>query len=493
VSAAPYLPAAPKRVVRPLRDALLAALTVGLVSGSGLAATYYLSRQVQIESVQRELLQLARVAATTIDVAAYRTLDDPSEDGGEDYRRVLAPLVALQRAAPEAYYVYTLNPAPSGRGFVHGVDTATMYRVPGDTSERYALLRPYRGYDDDLDRALATRTPQVSRETWSEPGRQFLSAYAPFFDGAGQVAGIVEVDMWVRTLEARLRGLQRIVQVAGAGLAMLAIAIGAVVFRHRAAAAAHELRDIETARALAAARDAAEAASRQKSEFLATMSHELRTPLNAILGYSELLDEDLAALGDDATRRDVARIAAASRHLAAIIGDILDYTKLDAGLLTMQPQAVDLSQHLRDLSELLRPGAATRGLALVVDAPPEAIVWADPVRVRQVLLNLLGNALKFTERGGISVRVRPARGGRLAVVVHDTGVGIPRDQHARLFQPFAQVGRGATAAAGTGLGLTISRRLVDAMGGGLRFRSQPGRGSSFRLVLPRPRNLARAA
>ena len=110
--------------VRPLRDAVLAALTVSLVSGLGLAATYYFSRQVQIESEQRELLQLARVAATTIDVAAYRTLDDPSDDGGETYRRVLAPLVALQRAAPEAYYLYTLNPAPNGRGFVHGVDTA---------------------------------------------------------------------------------------------------------------------------------------------------------------------------------------------------------------------------------------------------------------------------------------------------------------------------------------------------------------------------------
>ena len=486
------LPVSPRRVVRPVRDALLAVLTVGLVSGSGLAVTYYFSRQVQIESAQQELLQLARVAATTIDVEAHLTLDDASDDGGETYRRVLAPLVALQRASPEAYYLYTLTPAPTG-GYVHGVDTATVYRVAGDTSVRYALRQPYREPDADLDRALATRTPQVSRETWSEPGRQFLSAYAPFFDAAGQVAGIVEVDMWVRTLEARLAGLQRLVQVAGVGLALLSIAVGVVVFRHRAAAAAHEQRDIETARALATARDAAEAASRQKSEFLATMSHELRTPLNAILGYSELLDEDLAALGDDTTRRDVARIAAASRHLAAIIGDILDYTKLDAGLLTMQPQAVDLSQQLRDLSELLRPGAVARGLSLAIDAPPGALVYADPVRVRQVLLNLVGNALKFTERGGITARVRPARGGGLAVVVHDTGVGIPRDQHARLFQPFAQVSRGATAAAGTGLGLTISRRLVDAMGGRLRFRSQPGRGSSFRLVLPRPANLTRAA
>lgn len=149
---APVAPPArpPVHVVRPLRDAVLAALVVSLVSGIGLAATYYFSRQVQIESEQRELLQLARVAATTIDVAAYCTLDDPSDDGGETYRRVLAPLVALQRAAPEAYYVYTLNPSPTGRGFVHGVDTSTVYRVPGDTSERLALLKPYVAPDDDL-------------------------------------------------------------------------------------------------------------------------------------------------------------------------------------------------------------------------------------------------------------------------------------------------------------------------------------------------------
>jgi signal transduction histidine kinase len=282
--------------------------------------------------------------------------------------------------------------------------------------------------------------------------------------------------------------------VSAAGLALLSLAVGVVVFRHRRTAEAHEHRDIDAARSLAAARDAAEAASRQKSEFLATMSHELRTPLNAILGYSELVDEDLAALGDETLRQDVARIAAASRHLADIIGDILDYTKIDSGLLAMQPEPIDVARLLHDLSELLRPGAMASGLAIEVDAPSGATVFADPVRVRQVLLNLLGNAVKFTERGRVVVRVRPAtRGDRLVIVVHDTGVGIPRAAHARLFEPFSQVARGAKAAAGTGLGLTISRRLVDAMGGSLRFRSRPGVGSSFRLVLPRHHTQRRAA
>jgi signal transduction histidine kinase len=486
--------AAPVRVVRPLRDALLAALAVSLVSGLGLAVTYYFSRQVQVESEQRALLQLARVAATTIDVEAYQALDDPADDGGDTYRRVLAPLVALQRAAPEVYYLYTLTPSPDGRGFVHGGDTATVYRVPGATSDRLALGQPYTAPDDDLDRTLASRTPQVNRETWDEPGHRFLSAYAPFFARDGRVAGIVEVDMWVQTLQAHLDGLLRIVEVSAVGLVLVSMAVGVVVFRHRKTAEAHERRDIETARVLATARDAAEAASRQKSEFLATMSHELRTPLNAILGYSELIDEELAALGDDTTRHDVGRIAAASRHLADIIGDILDYTKVEAGLLAMQPQPVDVAHLLRDLAELLRPGAAARGLDLVIDAASGTTVFADPVRLRQVLLNLVGNALKFTERGRVTVRARIGTGGdRIAIVVHDTGVGIPREAHARLFEPFAQVSRGAKAAAGTGLGLTISRRLVDAMGGYLRFRSRAGVGSSFRLVLPRHSSLRRAA
>jgi signal transduction histidine kinase len=226
------------------------------------------------------------------------------------------------------------------------------------------------------------------------------------------------------------------------------------------------------------------------------MSHELRTPLNAIVGYSELLAEDLADLGDRQMQDDIGRVAAASRHLASIIGDILDYAKLDTGDVVVTPQPVDVAAMLRDLTDLLRPGAAARGLTLHLEAPAAAWAQADPVRLRQVLLNLMGNAVKFTERGGVRVRVRPPSGtdNRLVVVVHDTGVGIPRPQQAQLFQPFVQAHvSSARALSGSGLGLVISRRLAEAMGGSLRFRSRPGAGSSFRLSVPGAAPASRAA
>jgi signal transduction histidine kinase len=235
------------------------------------------------------------------------------------------------------------------------------------------------------------------------------------------------------------------------------------------------------------ARQAAEEANRAKTQFLATMSHELRTPLNAIGGYAELLTMELRGPVTQAQRADLDRIRRSGQHLLGLINDILNFAKLEAGQVEIRPTDVPVSALIADVEPLIAPQMQGRGLAFTATCPEaELVVRADAEKVRQVLLNLLTNALKFTEPGGhVALSCEPA-GAKVALVVRDTGRGIPADQLERVFEPFVQVDRHRTheSQQGIGLGLAISRDLARAMGGELRAESTEGMGSVFRLTLP---------
>lgn len=240
--------------------------------------------------------------------------------------------------------------------------------------------------------------------------------------------------------------------------------------------------------ALLAARREAEAAARAKTDFLATVSHELRTPLNAVIGFADLL---LAAdLPEVERRRYIGLQAEAGRTLLAVINDVLDFSKVDAGHLQLEEMATDTVGLLQTCAELVRPMTQEKGLTLRVDLASDLPPWLmlDPTRVRQIVLNLLNNAVKFTQAGSVTLSataITDAGTGLLRIAVDDTGIGIPPERQCQLFEPFHQADAStARRYGGTGLGLAICKRLVTLMGGQLGLTSEAGRGSLFWIEIP---------
>lgn len=252
-------------------------------------------------------------------------------------------------------------------------------------------------------------------------------------------------------------------------------------------AAELERRVAERTAELVVAKEAAESADRLKSSFLATMSHELRTPLNSIIGFSGILLQNLAGPLNDEQRRQLAMVYSSANHLLALINDVLDLSKIEAGQLPLAVEPFDLRTSIEKTVELVRPQSAKKGLLVEVVVDPDLGTWTgDRRRFEQILLNLLSNGIKFTEEGGVRVEAK-AGDGEVSFAVTDTGLGIKHEEMDRLFRPFSQLDGGINKRhEGTGLGLSICRRLVEMFGGKLWVKSEWGRGSTLGFELPRP-------
>lgn len=313
------------------------------------------------------------------------------------------------------------------------------------------------------------------------PGRYVFRAWGR--DADGVESGPVEVTLevaapWWRHPVALVLWA---VLLAGLGLAALRVREAAL---HRRADELEELVRVRT-RELSEARDAAEAATESKSRFLAHMSHEVRTPLNAIVGYSDLMTEELRDRGLDDLLPDLEKIRRAAGHQLAVVTEALDLSKIEAGRAELHVTEFDAGRLVRETLEMVAP-LAKKGHNRLAASGLEGLgtLRTDEAKLRQVLLNLLGNAARFTERGTISVEAARTET-ELTIRVRDTGVGMTPEQLGRVFTPYAQAGSGTSARyGGTGLGLVISRGYCELMRGGLEAESEPGRGSVFTVRIP---------
>ena len=323
-------------------------------------------------------------------------------------------------------------------------------------------------------------------------------------DDASAAGHTITVE--VRKIEFRGKWISRTtlltwLMAAWIGCGMLGLSLGLLHFRSGMQASKTRLEQLaaidrerkEAAAAREAALAEAVALARQRSQFLAQMSHELRTPLNAIIGYAQLLGRDCR----DLTERQSAGLATiheSGQHLLTLINDILDLARVEAGKMVLHPAPVHLDTFLQVLANIMRVKAEEKGLAFSCELAPglPAAVTVDETRLRQVLLNLLGNAVKFTDTGKVSLRVLPAASAgapdtaRLRFEVADSGIGMDTQQLGRIFQPFEQVAAAQRREGGTGLGLAISQQLVQLMGGHIDVASAPGKGSTFSFEIDVP-------
>ncbi len=439
---------------------------------------------------------IAPAYAIALEHLGYHALGPAPRDDDPLYLDLIAVQKSWLETAGAADDIYTLHRDAAGRIRVV-VDAETDLDGSGHFDDGREARTPIGTrfvqppqHEEALDLAFGGQCALGDAMTTDRWGT-WVTSYAPIRAPGGAVLAVVGVDHDASSWASPIL-LRRLATFGVFAAVILVLGTAVVMLRMQRNLAAREAlvaenRSLESAnQQLERANERALQATRAKTEFLANMSHELRTPLTAILGFADLLAE-----GDrdgDAWREHVEVIRSSGRHLLTIITDILDLSKLESGVVDLKLAPCNPELLVWEIVALLKHRAQGKGLELRFEKAEElpARIATDEVRLRQILLNLAGNAIKFTEQGSVAIRiVHDADAGTISFLVIDSGVGIARQHLGRLFIPFSQVDSSMTRRqGGSGLGLAISQRLASMLGGSIVVASEEGRGSTFRLTLP---------
>jgi two-component system sensor histidine kinase/response regulator len=468
----------PRRVVgrRPLyigfAYGLAVALTTAIIGGT----VSFSTRRVLFDDVREQLRSTANTAAALVDGDLLATFTQSDLRQSKPLVDAMRPLQELLRANTGLRGV--------AAGMIGGDSVRFLLDERKDSLGRTSSIvtRVAPGTMEWM--APELREMSRDRGTYiSPPGRSTLRGDAPILGRNGAVVGFVSIMQSLDRYNASVSRLDRAVIIGSSLGVLLALGSGFAAFRVERSRLRAEVEVLD-------AKAIAESNARSKGEFLANMSHEIRTPLHGVLGMTEAM---LASTHTEADRRSLEVINKSASSLLGILNDILDYSKLEAGRVDLVEAPFDPRALLDDVTDLFAVKAEEKGLEIVVRESIRAERWpvGDAARLKQVLLNLVGNAVKFTERGHVVADLQTVMIGRntisLRIAVRDTGIGIDPEQQSRLFEQFMQ-GEASTARrfGGTGLGLAISRQLVIRMGGTLSVSSIPGEGTDFTVDLQLP-------
>lgn len=465
-----------------LREAALTGLSIFSVAATGLVFTYRTAQEAPLDQIRSQIRQNATLVANQIESRLHASLTRTEQMDSADYRRTAIPLLQISRSVPQLYYAHTMTPGPKGPRLV--VDSSRFVRNSGDTTSVAGIGELYDDAPTAAREALGSGEATLSRDPYTDRWGTFLSSFAPFRDGSGRIAGVVGIDICLAHLHGYLQPLR--LSLALVGSALLA-ALSAQGRWRSLQTQARAIEEFTRSRELAE-QAAAEAASLARSTFLATVSHEIRTPLNAVIGLTTIV---LASQLSERQRECLDTVRTSAQSLLTILNDILDFSAIDAGSLRLCQETSTLRPLLEEVIDLCAPQAHERALELtliIADGVPERIE-TDALRLRQILLNLVNNAVKFTQQGEVELSVigvhKPTDQARLEFAVRDTGPGIPPAERERLFLPFDRLETSdSPQPSGSGLGLAISQRLAQALGGALEVDSEAGEGTRLVLSLP---------